>query len=190
MICGFGEIQYIVSLHILNQIGVCIVTIYNDVMREDDHWLTAIDKLIKGYLSLAESYHNYHQSGFTDFKNSFQLSDVGQNRLEEIIVANVNDTRLLKILTSSKEQLDAIKILDNKITRWLADYLGVKSTQDRNNNDLMIRRMKKIVVKEGPSWVLQPKYKTFVNESNSIIEKMWGFAELANRRIIELRSQS
>jgi len=162
----------------------------------DDYSLNSIDSLISGYYLLAEAYHNYHISGFSDWKNAFQIPDVGQDELIRTITDNIDDDELLKAFNSMKERLQELKNVDGQITEWLAGFVGLPSLQEKKDKAKLGKRLKNIIARgpdehpQGPVWAIRPGYQELVERSGKILADMSEIQQQAQLRLQQLRRSS
>jgi len=146
-------------------------------------YLGLISNLAKGYYILAEAYHRCHLSGFADWKSTFQLPDVGQNEIVEVIVDEIDDNALSESLSSLRNHLQELEELDKRIVDWLARFVGLTSVEAKKDKGRLERRLQKIIVNgpdgrpQGPIWAMESEYQAFVKESKrifaSIEEAQW-----------------
>ena len=101
-------------------------------LSEHDY-LSSISNLANGYYTLGEAYHNYHISGFADWKGIFQVSDEAQNETVKAIIGAIADDELSETLNALREHLSQLKDVDGQIANWLAEFVGLSSL--RGNKD-------------------------------------------------------
>jgi hypothetical protein len=163
-----------------------------DTGIDDEYYLSAISHLAKGYFILAEAYHNYHLSGFADWKGSLQMPDVGQNEIITAIVGQIDDNELFEAINSLQKLLKEIQEIDKRISNWLAQFAGVSPFENKKDTVRLERKLKKITVNgagghpQGPVWVLIPEYQVFVEESKNILSEMEKVQQQADKRIEQL----
>jgi len=163
-----------------------------DIVVDDEYYLSAIRQLAKGYFILAEAYHNYHMSGFADWKGSLQMPDIGQNEVIKALVGQIDDVELFKAVNSLQKLLKMLQEIDKRISNWLAKFAGVSSLREKKDIVRLERQLKKIIVNgpdghpEGPVWVLLPEYQVFVDGSRNILSEMEKVQQQAEKRIEQL----
>lgn len=159
-------------------------------------FLNSINDLSKGYYILAEAYHNYHLSGFADLKNTFQMSDVGQKKLINVMVEQIDDGELLKTFNYMEEQLQEMKQVDIQIIEWLAEFLEFPLVQSKKDKAYLEKRLKKIISNgskgqvQGPVWALEPQYKEFLEKSEKIMISIKDSLQKIELRILTLLESS
>jgi len=156
------------------------------------YFLNTISNLVKGYYVLAEAYYNYHFSGFADWKDIFQITDVGQNEVVEALADQIDDQELIKTFGSMRKQLKEIQVVDREIIDWLAKLVGLSSVRDQKEKNKLGRQLRKIVGggpdgrTQGPVWALHPEYQELVAKSKLILVQMEETQQRINQRIHQL----
>ncbi len=162
----------------------------------ENYYLEALDSLVKGYFVLAQAYHNHHVSGFSDWKNAFQMHDVGQDELAKTIVDNINDDELFKATISIKEHLQELKDVDKQITIWLVRFVGLSSLHDDKDKAQFEQRLRKIVTNgpdghpQGPIWAMHPDYLVLVEKSGNILADMGEVLQRISQRLQHLKGST
>jgi len=158
----------------------------------EDDYLHMLDRMAKGYWGLAESYHNIHESGFADWKGTFQWTDVGQNELNTSIANQIDDDELFRSFNSLKEKLLEMEELDEHIVEWLGRFVGLSSVHDKQDKARLGRRLKKIIVSgpnnrpQGPVWAMQPEYQQLIVKSKEILAAIGNIQSRIEERIQKL----
>jgi hypothetical protein len=158
----------------------------------EDSYLNSIRHLAKGYIVLAEAYHNYHVSGFADWKGTFQLPEVGQSDVVKAIADQIRDNELSMSFNSMREHLQELIELDREIVDWLARYVDLSTVHNKKGKAQLERRLKKIIVNgsggnpKGPIWAILPEYQAFIGRSKNILITMKESEQQIDRRVEEL----
>lgn len=158
----------------------------------ENDYLNMIDRLAKGYCVLAEAYHNIHGSGFADWKDTFQMPDVGQNELNTSIVNQIDDDELFKSIHSLKEKMLEMEELDGYIVEWLGRFVGLSSVHDKQDKARLGRRLDKIIFSgtnnrpQGPVWAMQPEYQQLIVKSKEILTAIGNIQRRIEERIQKL----
>jgi hypothetical protein len=162
----------------------------------EKNYLNTIDQLAKGYTILAGAYHNYHESGFADWKGTFEVPDKGQFKYNKTFESQIDDVELSSLFNSLKEQLQSMKNLDFEIIAWLEGFVGLPSVNNRENRTHLGKRLKKVIINgpdgnlQGPAWAMQPEYKVFVEKSRKIMDVMSDVQNKVDQRIKQLLENS
>jgi len=157
-------------------------------MSEHDYY-SSINNLVQGLYRLSEAYHNYHVSGFADWKGIFKMPEVGQTEVEKAIVDQIDDDELSSAYNSLREQLQEMIDLDIYIVKCLAKYVGLSSIQEKKDKAKLERRLKKIIVHgpdghpQGPVWAMNQEYQALLERSKEIMAVMKTTREQIDRKI-------
>ena len=164
-------------------------------LSEHDY-LSAIINLVNGYYTLAEAYHNYHLSGFADWKGSFQISDDNQNETVKAIVGAIDDVKLSDVFISLEGHLQELKNVDTQIVNWLVEYVGLSSLQSKKDKARLGQRLRKIIANgpgghpQGPVWAMHTDFQEFVGRSRKILAAISKDKRQADQRLQQLMESS
>jgi hypothetical protein len=142
---------------------------------KEHEYLNLIMNLAKGYYYLAKAYNNYHKSGFSDWKGTLQLPNVGQDEFNKAVIDQIDDDELFEAFNSLIDLVREMKEQDRNITNWLTVYAGLTAMQGKKGKTLLERRLKKIIANgpdkgpQGPIWVIQPEYQALIERSRKIM---------------------
>lgn len=159
-------------------------------------YLGLISNLAKGYDILAKTYHSCHFSGFADWKDTFQLPDVGQYEVVEAIVDAIDDKELSESLSSLRNHLREMEEVDRRIVDWLARFVGLTSVDSKKDKGRLERRLQKIIINgpdghpQGPIWAMEAEYQAFVDESKRILASIEEAQRQIGQRIQQLLEKS
>ncbi len=158
----------------------------------NDGCLDLINRIADGYYLLAEMYHNYHLSGFSDWKGTFTVHDSLNKGIEEIISGQTTDKILLNDLVCLEEEMQKMKNVDGRITDWLAYFVGLPSAHGKKNETSLERQLKKVIENgpdgkyQGPIWIMNSEYQIFVQESENLLNIIRERKIKINERIEQL----
>jgi len=114
-----------------------------DIVLDDEYYLRTVSQLAKGYFILAEAYHNYHMSGFADWRGVLQMPDIGQNEVIKALVGQIGDIELSEAVNSLQKLLKMLQEMDKRILNWLAKFAGVSSLREKKDIVRLERQLKK-----------------------------------------------
>jgi hypothetical protein len=143
-------------------------------LSEHDY-LSSISNLANGYYILAEAYHNYHVSGFADWKGAFQISNAAQNETVNTITGAIDDDELSEAFNSLSEHLQELKVVDQKIVKWLVEFVGLSSLRGNKDKARLEQKLQSIIANgpdgrpQGPVWAMHPDYLVLVGMSKNTL---------------------
>jgi hypothetical protein len=152
-------------------------------------FLTVIAAIAGGYHTQAWAYHHGHPGGFADWKNALPrtLEMVGWETPMETVEGQIDDEELREAFHSMREHLQELINVDEQIIAWLAAYVGLSSSQGERNRRRMDQRLNKILEAQGPVWVTEQEYQTFVGRSDKEMLAVTEAEERLDRRLEQLR---
>ena len=116
----------------------------------EDSILALISHLAEGWNHLTQSIHHYHVSGFADWRGTLFPGDSGGEAEVDTLEAQIDDTELREAFRSVRKQVQEMIRVDERIVRWLAEYTGPASLDDKRARSLLERRLHAVTA-EGPA---------------------------------------
>jgi hypothetical protein len=162
----------------------------NEISGED--YLTLLRDLAKGNYEFAEAIHNYHVSGFADWKNTFRMTDAWNNDIAIALTDQIDDDKLSKEFKLLKKNWQEIQKVDSQISKWLSGYVGLSSIDAKKDKLKLERKLKKIIVNghggrvQGPVWISAPAYQKLISKSKVCLLNIKKSEENISQRIDKL----
>ncbi len=160
-----------------------------EVELNDRDFLTAIAAIAGGYHTQAWAYHHGHPGGFADRKNALPrtLEMVGWETPMETVESLIDDEEVREAFHSVREHLQELINIDEQVIAWLAAYVGLPSSQGEGNRRRMDQRLNKILEAQGPIWIMEQEYQTFLARSDKEMLGVREAEERLDRRLEQLR---
>jgi hypothetical protein len=145
----------------------------HEISEED--YLTMLRELAKGNCDFAETIHNYHASGFSDWKNTFKMGDAWNNDIAIALIDQIDDGELSKEFELLINDWKDLQEVDSQITVWLAEYVGLSTINDKKGKVKLARKLHKITINgpngrtQGPIWLNEPAYQALISKSRTCL---------------------
>ncbi len=155
----------------------------------EPQYLSLVRNLAQGYCGGAEAYNESEASGFPDWRDAFQLPEVGQTEFAKAIADQIDDSELADSFGSLRSRLQELVELDRRMVDWLAQLVGLPQPRSKRDKTRLNRRLHKVVVNgpdgrpQGPVWAMQPEYQAFVRESGELLAGVRAMQDRVDRRI-------
>jgi hypothetical protein len=162
---------------------------------DEEKYLAMLLNLAKGNCDFAKAIHNYHGSGFADWRNTFRMADVWNNEIAIAITDQIDDHELSKEFKSMRKNWLVLQRVDLQITEWLADYVELSKIDNKSDRVKLERRLKKIIIDgpggvvQGPVWINKPSYQKILSKSKACLISMQKSEEKIYQRVEKLLSR-
>jgi hypothetical protein len=165
----------------------------HEISEED--YLTMLCDLAKGNCDFAEAIHNYHASGFSDWKNTFKMDNAWNNDIAIALIDQIDNHELSKEFELLINNWKDLQKVDTQITVWLADYVGLSTINYKKDKAKLARKLRKIIINgpdgrtQGPIWLSDPAYQALISKSKTCLVCIQIAEEKINLGIEKLLAQ-